>query len=100
MSTIKEMANEIDLKLTELNEQYMALHAEFDTFRGKPAGDDAEKINEVLHKIQTKFQELYPALYFIASRYQYACNITQSHEEFIQQILKAGGQFQEKGPIQ
>lgn len=100
MNDVKTIVNELDAKITQLNSEYVELHKHFDTFRGKVAGEHADEINEVLHNIQVKFQELYPALFFIASRNQYAGNIAEEHHKFLEAILKAGGKFEEKAPIQ
>lgn len=100
MKTIREFTNELDTELTKNQEEYVKLHQEFDLYRGKPVDEKVDEINALLKKIQEKFQEIYPALYFVASRYEYACNLTKAHGEFIDSIVKAGGSFTEKGPEQ
>lgn len=88
---LKDMVDQLDAKITEVNERYAALHKEFDSFRGKEVGDRVDEVNRILFDIQTTFKELYPALHFIGSRHQYACNICNNHDAFIESIVKAGG---------
>ena len=95
MKTLQEMTNEVDAELTRIQEEYIKLHQEFDAYRGKPVDENEQAINKILEDIQNKFKEMYPTLYFVASRYEYACNITKAHGEFIDSILKAGGKYNE-----
>ena len=100
MSTIKELVDKLDAAITECNQEFLDLHAKFDTFRGKEVGENADEINKVLREIEDCFQRLYPALYFIATRNQYAGNVAQEYQKFIESLLKAGGQFKPKEQVQ
>lgn len=99
---IKEIVNELDAAITKCNGEFIDLHLKFDTFRGKPieSKEQEDEINQVLRQIENKFQELYPALLFIANRNQYAGNVASEYQKFIESLLKAGGKFQPKETIQ
>lgn len=86
---LKELVEQLDQKITEMHEKYVALHKEFDQYRGQEVGDNVEEVNRILYDIQDTFQKLYPALHFIGNRHQYACNICQNHDDFINSIKKA-----------
>lgn len=88
---LKDLVDQLDAKITEVHEKYVGFHKEFDAFRGKEVGDKVDEVNRILFDLQTVFQELYPALHFIGSRHQYAVNVCNSHDAFIESIKKAGG---------
>jgi hypothetical protein len=96
MSIAKKIAN-LDKEMTAKYEEYIKLHEELNKHRGKPLNEtDLPEVNRLLKEIQNKFTEFYPALYFISGRTQFANNVANSYNEFIDTIKKAGAQ--EKPP--
>lgn len=94
---VEKLIQKLDKELTALHEEYIKLHEELDTHRGKPITDtNLPEVNKILKKIQDKFQEMYPALSFVATRYQFSTNSINSYNEFIESIKKAGAQADDK----
>jgi hypothetical protein len=92
MKTKLEIAmNEFDREMKESFSRYTKLHDSLDEHRGKEIGDtNLHEVNRIIGAIQEEFSVLYPALYFIASRYEFANNATNSYNEFMETLIKAG----------
>ena len=91
MELIEKLTNELDVEMTRVWEEYVDLHKELDTHRGKTM-DDTEmvEVNKILEGIQNKFALLHPAYHFIASRHQFVSNAANSYNEFIEMLIKGG----------
>ncbi len=91
MNLIEKLTNELDVEINRTWEEYIALHTELDTHRGKPINDtNVDNVNMLLKSIQEKFALLYPAYHFIATRHQYVSNAVTSYNEFIETLKKSG----------
>lgn len=91
MNTIKELVNELELKVTSAYEEYVTLNNELDKHRGKQLSEtNLDEVNRLLKDIQDKFAELYPAYHFIAIRHQSTVNVVNAYEGFIESLNKAG----------
>lgn len=89
--TIERLTNKLDKEISSMYTQYGALHEDLNKYRGKPIDDsNIEDANRILRDIQAGFSELFPALNFIATRYQFAVNCTNSYNDFIESLKKAG----------
>lgn len=96
MELIEKLTNELDTEINRIWAEYLDLHKELDTHRGKPIDDtNMDEINRLLKDIQAKFALLYPAYNFIAHRYQYATNAVNGFNEFIESLKKAGAKQDE-----
>lgn len=91
---LKEAIETIEKEFTACYEEYIKFHKELDVYRGKEIGEDYQKVNEILSRIQFKFAELYPVLNFIGRRYEFAVNVTNEYSNFIEILKKAGGKEQ------
>jgi len=99
MVLIEKLTNELDVEITRVWQEYIDLHAELDSHRGKPIDDtNLDEINRILKDIQEKFGLLYPAYHFIATRHQYVSNAVTAYNEFIETIKKSGAKQDESGP--
>lgn len=99
MEMIEKLTNELDVEINRVWEEYLALHKELDSHRGKPITDtDLPEINRLLGAIQETFAVLYPAYHFIAARHQYVTNAVNGYNEFIEQLKKGGAQEQKPEP--
>lgn len=91
MEAIKDVLNELDRLMVKTYDEYISLHERLNLHRGKLLEDtNLLEVNNILTELQNKFSELYPAYYFIATRYQQATQATNSYNEFIETIKKAG----------
>lgn len=91
ISLIEKLVNELDVEMSRIWEEYLAMHVELDKHRGHPIEDtNLDEVNRILKEIQEKFSILYPAYNFIATRHQYVSNAVTSYNEFIESIRKAG----------
>lgn len=94
---LQKLANEFDGEMNRVYTEYTELHRELDKHRGKPLSDtNLPEVNRLLKDIQDKFVEVYPAFYFITTRYQQASNAINSYNEFIETIKKAGARQDEE----
>ncbi|HEY5267747.1 MAG TPA: hypothetical protein VII94_01280 [Candidatus Saccharimonadales bacterium] len=88
---IEKLTNELDVEINLVWTEYIKLHEELDTHRGKKIDDtNLDAVNGLLKQIQEKFALLYPAYNFIATRHQYVANAVTSYNEFIETIKKSG----------
>lgn len=93
MESIEQLINQLDTVVNKLWTQYLSLHEELNSHRGKPIDDtNLPEVNRILGEIQDTFAELYPAYSFIATRYQYASNAVTQYNEFIESLKSAGAQ--------
>lgn len=91
MQTIEKLTNELDKLIVQTWQEYLDLHKELDTHRGKPIDDtNLPEVNRLLKDIQEKFAELYPAYHFIATRHEHVVNATNGYNEFIEALKKGG----------
>jgi hypothetical protein len=96
MELIEKLTNELDVEINRIWGEYIDLHTELDTHRGKPINDtNLDEVNRVLKAIQEKFALLYPAYHFIAARHQYVSNAVTAYNEFIETIKKSGAKQDE-----
>lgn len=96
MQSIEKMTNDLDVEINRMWTDYLALHEELNSHRGKPIDDtNLSEVNRLLEAIQDTFAELYPAYHFIATRYQYASNAVTEYNEFIESIKSAGAKQDE-----
>ncbi len=96
MKLIEKLTNELDIEINRVWAEYLDLHNELDTHRGKPIDDtNLDEINRILKDIQEKFTLLYPAYNFIATRYQYTTNAVNGFNEFIDTLKKSGAKQDE-----
>lgn len=94
---LQKLANEFDGEMNRVYTEYTELHRELDKHRGKPLSDtNLPEVNKLLKDIQEKFVAVYPAFYFITTRYQQASNAINSYNEFIETIKKAGARQDEE----
>jgi len=91
MELIEKLTNELDVEINRVWAEYVDLHTQLDTHRGKQINDtNLEEVNSLLKEIQEKFALLYPAYHFIATRHQYVSNAVTAYNEFIETIKKSG----------
>lgn len=96
MELIEKLTNELDVEITRVWDEYLNLHTELDSHRGKPINDDnVDQINGILKQIQEKFSALYPAFNFIVIRHQYVSNAVTSYNDFIETLKKSGAKQDE-----
>lgn len=96
MELIEKLVNELDAEINRVWEEYMDLHTQLDTHRGKPIdATNLDEVNRLLKEIQEKFAILHPAYHFIAIRHQYVSNAVTYYNEFINILKKAGAQQDE-----
>lgn len=96
MHKIERLTKQLDKAITELHDEYVKAHEELNKHRGKPIDEtNLAEVNRLLKLVQEQFAQLYPALHFINSRYQYAVNSTNGYNEFIETLKKAGAQQNE-----
>ncbi len=96
MNLIEKLTNELYVEINRTWEEYLLLHTELDTHRGKPINDtNLEEVNRILKGIQEKFALLFPAYNFIATRHQYVSNAVTSYNEFIETLKKSGAKTDE-----
>lgn len=94
---LQKLANEFDGEMNRVYTEYTELHRELDKHRGKPLSDtNLPEVNRLLKDIQDKFVTVFPAFYFITTRYQQASNAINSYNEFIETIKKAGARQDEE----
>jgi hypothetical protein len=90
---IKDTVELLNGEMQRGHEDYRLLHEELDTHKGKPIDEtNLEEVNRILKAIQDKFAQIYPAFSFITINNQYANNMINGYNEFIDQIKKGGGQ--------
>lgn len=93
---IEQLTRQLDEEITRVHNLYADLHKELDQHRGKPLSDtNLPEVNRILKEIQDTFLQLYPAVHFIAVRHQYATNITNDYNNFIDTLKKAGAKQDE-----
>jgi len=91
MELIEKLTNELDVEINRVWNEYIDLHKQLDSHRGKPIGDtNLDEVNRLLKAIQETFSLLYPAYHFITARHQYANNAVNGYNEFIEQLKKGG----------
>ncbi len=96
MQLIEKLTNELDVEINRIWQEYIDLHTELDTHRGKPIDDtNLDEINRILKAIQEKFALLHPAYNFIATRHQYASNAVNGYNEFIETLKQSGAKQDE-----
>ena len=96
MQLIEKLVKELDTEINRAWSEYLDLHTQLDTHRGKPIDDtNLPEVNKLLKDIQEKFAELYPAYHFIAMRHEYVSNATNYYNEFIETLKKSGAQQDE-----
>jgi uncharacterized phage infection (PIP) family protein YhgE len=89
--TIEKLTNKLDKEINKMYSEYIDMHESLNKHRGKPVDDsNIDEVNALLKDIQEQFNELYPAYNFIANRYVYAVNCTNSYNDFIESLRKAG----------
>jgi hypothetical protein len=94
--SIEKKVNNLDKEMTQVYDEYVKLHEQFNTHRGKPLQEtDLPEVNRLLNEIQSKFAELYPVLHFIATRHQFTNNAVNAYNEFIEIIKKSGAKEDE-----
>lgn len=99
MNLIEQLTNDLDMAINQAWDEYIKLHEELDTHRGKPLSDtNLPEVNRILGDIQEKFAQLYPAYNFIATRHQYVTNAVTGYEDFIETLKKAGAIQQQPAP--
>jgi len=99
MSLIEKLTNELDAEISRIYGEYVDLHAELDSHRGKPINDtNLDEVNRILKDIQEKFASLHPAYHFIAIRHQYVSNAVTAYNEFIETLKKSGATQDDSGP--
>lgn len=74
----------------ELWGEYMKLHAELDTYRGKHIGDNLSNINNIINSIQEVFAEMSPALMFVAKNHAICVKAVHDYNKFVDDLKKAG----------
>jgi hypothetical protein len=101
MEVIEKLTNELDVAITSTWGEYIELHKELDSHRGKPIDDtNMDDVNSILKEIQEKFALLYPAYHFIATRHQHVSNAVNSYNDFIETLKKSGAkQEDQKGSM-
>lgn len=96
METVSLVENMVNV-LQQLHDEYSALHDELSKHRGKELQDtDLPEVNRLLKEIQETFAKMHPILNFIGIRHQYAVNITNHYNDFIETIKKAGAAEEKK----
>lgn len=71
--------------------EYIKLHDELDTYRGKPIKhEDSERIGDIVMEIQKMFNEMRPLLLFVVEKYPVFVKAIKEYELFIEDIKKAG----------
>jgi len=99
MELIEKLTNELDVEINRVWGEYVDLHAELDSHRGKPINDtNLDDVNRILKDIQEKFAQLHPAYHFIATRHQYVSNAVTAYNEFIETLKKSGASQEDSGP--
>jgi hypothetical protein len=99
MELIEKLTNELDVEINRVWGEYVDLHAELDTHKGKPIDEsNVGDINRILKEIQEKFGLLWPAYNFIAIRHQYVSNAVTGYNEFIEGLKKGGAKQDEPAP--
>ena len=88
--TITDLSVELDKRLVEKWNDYLALDAQLEPYRNQVIGNNIETINKITLEMQTVFNDLYPAIYFIGHRYQFGVNITNTYTAFIENLEKSG----------
>lgn len=91
MKPIEKMVQDLDQEINRLWEEYVALHEEFNQYRGLVVDDHYDEITRLINAIQDKFGELHHAYHFIAGKQQHVFNATDGYNEFIETLIKAGG---------
>jgi len=91
MNLIEKLTNELDVEINRVWEEYIGLHNELDSHRGKPISDtNLPEVSRILGEIQETFAILYPAYNFIATRHQYVTNAVTGYNDFIETLKKGG----------
>ncbi len=89
--SIDALVKELDEQLMAKWEQYLNLHKELDSHRGKPLDDtNLGEVNRLLKEIQFVFTELYPIFVLVMSRNDLATNAMAGFNTFIESLKKAG----------
>jgi hypothetical protein len=88
---IEQAIRSFDKLIEKHHARYISLNNKLDSHRGKELADtNLDEVNNLLKEIQEEFAILYPALYFIAHRYAFACEVTNQYNELIQVLEKVG----------
>lgn len=90
MEIIEKLTNELDVEITRVWGEYVDLYNDLDKYRGKPIEDNFEAVNIIITALQEKFAILHPAYHFIAIRHDHVANATNSYNDFIELLKKAG----------
>lgn len=91
MKNITQLSQNLEEALVEAWNDYVDLHAQFDEYRGKALTvEEGKELNDIFVLIQEKFQEIYPALYFIGKRAEFTANAAEGFKKFIDEMEKGG----------
>jgi|SRR6266850_2799961 len=90
MKLIKKLVDELNEELTNKWGEYVRLHEELHSHKGKPISEtDLPEVNRLLKDIQEMFAEIYPALHFIATREKFANNAATEYGKFLKDLERA-----------
>ena len=91
MENITQLSQDLEEAIVSSWNDYIDLHSQFDEYRGRGlTPQEGKELNEIFILIQEKFQELYPALYFIGKRAEFAGNAADGFKKFIDEMEKGG----------
>lgn len=77
----------VDDKVTELTDKYADLQARFDTYRGRILSEqDDKEIIEIIQEIHDTYLEIHQVAFWVAHRYEWANNIADSHNRFLNDL--------------
>lgn len=101
MELIEKLINELDVEINNAWQMYVDAHTELNTFSEKnigtgPIGDHRDEVNRLLQNIYDKFNILWPAYHFIATRHESMTNAVTGFNDFIERLKKGGAQ--QNGP--
>lgn len=90
---ISEKFPEFETAFKAAVEEYNALGAEFDSWRGKVLNEvDQQNINALIQKIQLTYQALYPAIQFVIQNSGMCVKSLQDFNQFIEDLKASGAQ--------
>ena len=96
MSKIKELTMELNAEMDRVYAEYVDLHQSLrihsSSVIDEPYMKEAERL---IDGIQNKYAELYPLFHFVAHRYQFATNVTDTYNEWINDLIKIGAKESE-----
>lgn len=87
---IKKKFEAFEKVFIELWGEYMKLHAELDTYRGKHIGDNLSQINTIINNIQEVFLQMSPALMFVIQNHAHCVKAVHDYQKFVDDLKKAG----------